>query len=115
MKRHFVDGSQGTLGGGVVQTERLHLVAKKFDAHRVLVDRGKNVDDRPAYRKGSRILDHLGAAVAGSAKVLDQSLPVEGGVGLDQAAEISELPRGNHPPKHCSSRRHHHGRHLAVA
>ena len=67
VERHSVNGPQAALGGGVVQAQRLHLVAKQLDAYRVLVDRGKHVDDSPAYSEGSGILDYLRPAVAGSA------------------------------------------------
>jgi len=68
---HSIDGPQAALGGSVEQAQRLHLVAKELDAYRVLVDRGKDVDDSPAYREGSGILDHLRTTVAGPAKIFD--------------------------------------------
>ncbi len=114
VERHSVNGPQGALGGSVVQAQRLHLVAKELDAYRVLVDRGKDVDDSPAYGEGSGILDYLRPAVAGSAKIFDQCLPIQGGLGLDHPAEIGERHRGNHAAKHRRSGRHHHGRRVAV-
>ena len=80
----------------------------------MLVDRGKNVDDRPAQRKGSWILDDLRAAVASPGEVLDQGFSVQRGVGLDHAAEIGEPHRRNYAPEYRSRRRHHHGGRVAV-
>ena len=69
--------AQRALRAGVVEADRLDLVAEQLDAHRVPVDRREDVDDRAAHGEGAGVLDHRRAREAGGQQHRDRLVAVE--------------------------------------
>ena len=107
VKHQAFDGAERALGGRIEQAQGLHVVAEKFDAHGVVVERGIDVDDRTAHGKGARVVHNLRAAKSNPQQVSHQRLPVEDRADLDGAAQLREGARRNHPPEQPGRRRDH--------
>ncbi len=102
--------AQRALRGRVVQAQRLDLVAVKLDAHGVLVDGGKDVDDGATHGERAGILDDGRAREAGAREGGDGLLAIERRARADRPAERVERRARHDAPEQRLRRRDEHAR-----